>query len=64
MILLGLSNHKVNDKLIQKGDTLTSKDVIKITTEVYASDRPLSLMRSISSAPQAEPNIKAVLLYI
>ena len=42
-ILLGLRNQQVCEKRIKVGDQLTSTDVIQIASEVYNSERQLSI---------------------
>ena len=43
----------VYEKCIEVGDKLTSADVIQTVTEVYNSDRQLSIMQSLSATTTA-----------
>ena len=52
-ILLDLKNKWVYEKCIEVGDKLTAADVIHIATEVYNSDRQLSIMQSLSTTTKA-----------
>ena len=48
----GLETKKV-EKCIEIGDKLASADIIHIATEVYNSDRQLSIMQSLSAMTAA-----------
>ena len=57
-ILLGLKNQWVYEKCVEIGDKPTSADMIHIVTDIYNSDRQLSIMQSLSATTTAATAVK------